>query len=97
MNILKKAILTAFAIGATITAAAAGEVHEGYGTTKIDAIAQANEFAEAKAESKGTCWKPAKMEACKQDKDGYWTAYAESANHSGSCGKDGYIKPKKKK
>ena len=97
MNILKKAVLIVCAIGATITAAAAGEIHEGYGTNKIAAVAQANEFAEAAAESKGTCWRPAKMEACKQDKDGYWTAYAESANHSGSCGKDGYIQAKKKK
>jgi hypothetical protein len=73
--------------------ASAGEIHEGYGSTKLGAMKQANDVAKGAAAHKETCWKPALIRECKKDADGYWTAYAYSANHLGSCGRGGYLSP----
>ncbi len=64
----------------------AGEIHEGYSSSKPQAVENANKAARDAARDKKTCWEPAKMSECKKDADGYWTCYAESANHQGSCG-----------
>lgn len=87
------ALLVALAAFAFAPIAAAGEIHEGYGSTKIGAMKQANDVAKAAAGRKATCWKPANIKECKKDADGYWTAYAYSANHLGSCGRGGYLSP----
>lgn len=83
-------IITAFLLTGV---AVAGEVHEGYSTDKAAAVSAANKAAREAAKEKGTCWRPAKLNKCTKDADGYWTCYSESANHRGSCGGADYREP----
>lgn len=90
---LKKSLLvTLMTLALTITVFA-GEIHEGTARFKDDAIARANQAARDAARDKGTCWKPAVASKCTKDADGYWTCYASSANHQGSCGGSDDRKP----
>ena len=92
-NYLKKSSLVTFATLALVITAFAGEIHEGTSQYKDVAIERANKAAKEAAKDKNTCWKPAVASKCKKDADGYWTCYASSANHQGSCGGSDDRKP----
>ena len=71
----------------------AGEIHEGQGASKIAAVQAANRAALAAAKTKDTGWKPARLQDVIRNKDGTWTARADSANHKSSLGGGGYRLP----
>jgi hypothetical protein len=87
-QIIRKGSMASVTLLLLVTVAFAGEIHEGYGASKTAAVYAANQAAREAAREKDTCWVPAKMGECKRDADGYWTCYASSANHRGSCGSD---------
>ena len=89
---LKKSSIVTLLVLALFITAFAGEIHEGTSRDKSVAIDKANAAARAAAKDKDTCWEPAVASKCTKDADGYWTCYASSANHRGSCG--GYDKRK---
>lgn len=90
---LKKSLLVTLTTLALTVTVFFGEIHEGTARFKDDAIDKANRAAREAARDKKTCWEPAVASKCKKDDDGYWTCYASSANHQGSCGGSDKRKP----
>lgn len=70
------------------TAAMAGDVVEGNGLTKEEAVRNAERRAHERARQNNTCHITyAKMSECKREGDGTWTCFAAAAHHGNQCKK----------
>ncbi len=73
---------------AAATFAAAGEAITGFGATRAEAAAQANEYARQASHNRfgrGDCYTPVRPQDCRKDQE-EWVCVAYVANHRGSCG-----------